>query len=219
MSGLSGMHALMLTGSGSRPVLMKALFALSAVCLVSALTTAARAQEVRMDWFPIRPLNFDVALRQQTFAPNDREVTVQAGLTVLHAGNLELRAIYQFFSVHTQDFKTDQHAVFLNPRWNNFIDILDFPKGKPINRVIRHVIFGPLESRAVPYVGVLGGALVPGPAHTGPGHLYGGQLGVRFPVARALALDLSLQYSRYAVSFRGEGHEAQQWVFLTGIRF
>ena len=71
----------------------------------------------------------------------------------------------------------------------------------------------------MPYVGVLGGALVPGPAHTGPGHLYGGQVGVRFPVARGLALDLGLQYSRYAVNFRGEGHEAQQWVFLTGIRF
>lgn len=219
MSGLSAMHVLALTGSGVRLALVKALVALSAVCLLSVLSTAARAQEVRMDWFPIRPLNFDVALRQQTFAPSDREVTVQAGLTVLHAANLELRAIYQFFSVHTQDFKTDQHAVFLNPRWNNFIDILDFPKGKPINRVIRHVIFGPLESRAVPYVGVLGGALVPGPAHTGPGHLYGGQVGVRFPVARGLALDLGLQYSRYAVSFRGEGREAQQWVFLTGIRF
>lgn len=132
MSGLSAMHVLTLTGSGFRPALVRALFAFSAVCLVLALNAVARAQEVRMDWFPIRPLNFDVALRQQTFAPNDREVTVQAGLTVLHAGNLELRAIYQFFSVHTQDFKTDQHAVFLNPRWNNFIDILDFPRGKPL---------------------------------------------------------------------------------------
>jgi len=186
---------------------------------VPAVNAQESSHDLPREWFPVRPFNFDVALRQQTFAPHDREVTIQAGITALRDGNVEVRAIYQFFSVHTEEFKTDQHAFFLNPRWNNFIDILDFPKRLPINRLIRHLLFGPLEDRAVPYVGVLGGGLTPGPAHTGLGHLYGGQVGVRFPVARALSLDLSLQYSRYAVSFQGQGHEAQQWVFLTGIRF
>jgi hypothetical protein len=179
----------------------------------------AAAQEANLVWFPIRPLNFDLAVRQQNFAPDDREITVQAGITALRYGNLEVRAIYQFFSVHAQEFKTDQHAVFLNPRWNNFIDILDFPKRMPINRIIRHVLFGPLEDRAVPYAGLLGGATMPGPGHSGPGHLYGGQIGVRFPVARALSLDIGIQYVRYGVDFRGEGGEAEQWIFLTGIRF
>src|SRR5688572_9988115 len=129
---------------------------------------AAAAQEANLVWFPIRPLNFDLAVRQQNFAPDDREITVQAGITAIRYGNLEVRAIYQFFSVHAQEFKTDQHAVFLNPRWNNFIDILDFPKRMPINRIIRHVLFGPLEDRAVPYAGLLGGATMPGPGHAGP---------------------------------------------------
>lgn len=179
----------------------------------------ASAQESVLAVFPLRPFNFDVALRQQNFAPNDREVTIQAGLTALRYGNLEVRASYQYFSVHTQDFKTDQHSIFLNPRWNNFIDILDFPKSMPINRVIRHALFGPLEDRAVPYLGLLAGAMMPGPGNDGPGHLYGGQLGVRFPVAQGLSLDMGLQYTRYGVAFQGQGHEAQQWVFLTGIRF
>ena len=179
----------------------------------------AAAQEAPVNWFPIRPLNFDVAVRQQNFAPNDREITLQAGFTVLRYSNIEVRAMYQFFSIHTDEFKTDQHAVFLNPRWNNFIDVLDFPKGMPINRMIRHALFGPLEDRAVPYIGALGGAVMPGPSHPAPGHLYGGQIGVRFPVARALALDFGIQYSRYGVEFRGQGGESEQWIFLTGIRF
>jgi hypothetical protein len=189
----------------------------ASLALLQLCSATAIAQEANVVWFPIRPFNFDVAVRQQNFAPDDREITIQAGITALRYGNLEVRAIYQFFSIHTDEFKTDQNAFFLNPRWNNFIDILDFPKGMPINRVIRHVLFGPLEDRAVPYVGLLGGGVLPGPS--GLGYLYGGQIGVRFPVARGLSLDLGIQYSRYSVEFQGEGGEADQWIFLTGIRF
>jgi hypothetical protein len=183
------------------------------------LPDGASAQETVLNILPVRPFNFDVALRQQTFAPNDRELTIQAGLTALRYADLEIRTIYQFFSVHTPEFKTDQHSLFLNPRWNNFIDILDFPKGKPISRTIRHVLFGPLEDRAVPYIGLLGGGVVPGPKNEGPGYLYGGQVGVRFPVARGISLDLGLQYAQYSVDFRGQGGQSQQWLFLTGIRY
>ena len=114
------------------------------------------AQEAMLE-FPIRPFNVDVMLRQQTFAPDDREIGVQVGITAMRYGNVEVRTIYQYFSIHTQEFRTDQHSVFLNPRWNNFIDILDFPAHKPVNRIIRHLLFGPLEDRAVPYLGLLAG--------------------------------------------------------------
>lgn len=202
----------------SRPILEGAgWLVLFLVAVSPSLPADALAQEANLAVLPIRPFNFDVAIRQQNFAPNDREITIQAGITALRYGNLEVRSIYQYFSVHTQDFTTDQHAFFLNPRWNNFIDILDFPKNMPINRLIRHVLFGPLEDRAVPYVGALGGGLVSGSWR--PGHLYGGQVGVRFPVAQGLSLDIGLQYSRYGVDFRGQNGEAEQWVFLTGIRF
>jgi hypothetical protein len=188
---------------------------------IVALVIPARAtgQEAILELLPIRPFSFDVAFRQQTFAPDDREITIQAGITALRYGNLEVRTIYQFFSVHEQDFKTDQHSVYVNPRWNNFIDILDFPKGLPINRLIRHLLFGPLEDRAVPYLGLLGGGVMPGPGHSAPGHLYGGQVGVRFPVAGGISLDLGLQYTQYGIDFRGEGGQSQQWLFLTGFRY
>jgi hypothetical protein len=192
---------------------------IAATLLFLLIPHTAGAQEAILDLFPIRPINFDVALRQQSFAPNDREITIQAGFTALRYGDLEVRAVYQFFSIHTEDFKTDQHAMFVNPRWNNFIDSLDFPKSMPINRILRHLLFGPLEDRAIPYVGVLAGALVSGLERSSPGHLYGGQVGVRFPVARGISLDLSLQYTQYAVTFRGESGESQQWLFLTGIRY
>ncbi|MGC3976189.1 MAG: hypothetical protein QM771_17650 [Nitrospira sp.] len=41
--------------------------------------TPVMAQEAMLE-FPIRPFNVDVMLRQQTFAPDDREIGVQLGL-------------------------------------------------------------------------------------------------------------------------------------------
>ena len=199
-----------------RRVFARCLTTAAGVLVLSAANTAA--QEAVLE-FPIRPFNVDVMLRQQTFAPDDREIGVQLGITALRYGNVEVRTIYQFFSIHTQEFSTDQHSVFLNPRWNNFIDILDFPKHNPISRIIRHVLFGPLEDRAVPYVGMLAGGVLPGPGNRAPGHLIGGQVGVRFPVAQSLSVDISVQYSQYGVDFRGDAGQAQQWVFLTGVRF
>lgn len=197
-------------------VFVRCLTAAAGAWLLSAVSVGA--QEAVLD-FPIRPFNVDVMLRQQTFAPDDREIGVQLGITALRYGNVEVRTIYQFFSIHTHEFSTDQHSLFLNPRWKNFIDILDFPKHKPISRLIRHVLFGPLEDRAVPYIGALAGGVLPGPGNRAPGHLIGGQVGVRFPVAQSLSVDVSVQYSQYGVDFQGEAGQAQQWVFLTGVRF
>ncbi len=179
----------------------------------------APAQEALFEILPIRPFNFDVALRQQSFAPNDREVTLQAGVTAVRYGDGELRTGYQYFSIRTTDFRTDQHAVFLNPRWNNILDLLDFPASMPISRLLKHVFFGPLEDRAVPYVGALIGTVISGQGRTSPGLLYGGQAGVRFPVARGISLDLSLQFTQYDVNFLGETGQTQQWLFLTGFRY
>jgi len=201
-----------------RPLRMGRLLLLHAgLCL--GITIPARPQEAILHLFPIRPFNFDFGFSQRTFAPDNRVIGIQAGITVLQYGNLEVRAIYQYYSNHTASFKTDQHSLYVNPRWNNFIDILNFPKSMPINRVIRHVLFGPLENRAIPYLGLLAGGTMPGPGHNAPGHLIGGQLGVRFPVARALSVDMALQYTQFGIDFAGEGGQTQQWLFTTGVRF
>ncbi|MEC4889321.1 MAG: hypothetical protein RI101_04600 [Nitrospira sp.] len=192
---------------------------LCAITLTLLLPLPAQAQEALLEVLPLRPFNFDVALRQQSFAPNDREVTLQAGLTALRYGDGEVRVGYQYFSIHTDDFHTDQHALFLNPRWNNVLDLLEFPASMPIGRILKHLFFGPLEDRAVPYVGALLGTVISGQGRTAPGLLYGGQTGVRFPVARGISLDLSLQYTQYDVNFRGESGQSQQWLFLTGFRY
>ncbi len=187
------------------------------VCL--GIAVPAWPQEAILNVFPIRPFNFDVGFSQRTFAPDNRVIGIQAGITILQYGNLEVRAIYQYYSNHTTSFTTDQNSLYVNPRWNNFIDILNFPKSMPINRVIRHVLFGPLENRAVPYLGLLAGGTMPGPGHNAPGHLIGGQVGVRFPVARGLSVDMALQYSQFGIDFQGEGGQTQQWLFTTGMRF
>ncbi|MCC6140847.1 MAG: hypothetical protein IT389_09575 [Nitrospira sp.] len=192
---------------------------LCAMALLLLTPLHVHAQEALLEILPIRPFNFDIALRQQTFAPKDREVTLQAGITALRYGDGELRAGYQYFSVHTDEFKTDQHAVFLNPRWNNVLDLLNFPSSMPLGRMLKHLFFGPLEDRAVPYVGAMIGTVVSGQGRPSPGLLYGGQAGVRFPVARGISLDLSLQFTQYDVHFRGESGESQQWLFLTGFRY
>ena len=188
------------------------------MALVLCPVGISQAQSLGLDLLPIFPINFDLAIRDQTFAPNDLEIGIQAGYTLARYQNWELRNGYQFFALKTTDFRTDQHALFLNPRLNNFIDVIDFSQGRWISRLIRHVLFGPLEDRAVPYVGALGGVVLSLPGdHVGP--FYGGQVGVRFPVARGISVDFNVQYSRFQAIFEDEIQYAQQWVFLSGVRF
>jgi hypothetical protein len=189
------------------------------IILATALPSHAVAVESVPEFFPLRPFNFDVSFNQRTFAPETRVIAIQAGLTAFLYGNLEVRTVYQYYSQHTPTFITDQNSLYVNPRWNNFIDILDFPKDKPINRMIRHILFGPLEDRAVPYLGGLVGGTIPGRDSNSPGYLYGGQMGVRFPVARGFSVDMGLQYTRLEIDFKGKSDLSQQWLFTIGVRF
>ena len=190
------------------------------VLALSATVSPPRASAIEAvpEYFPLRPFNFDVSFNQRTFAPQARVLAVQAGLTALRYGVLEVRTVYQYYSHHTQTFTTDQHSLYVNPRWNNFIDLLDFPREKPINRIIRHLLFGPLEDRAVPYVGALVGGTLPGRSALSPGYLYGGQVGVRFPVARGVSVDMGFQYSRFEIDFNSKSDLSEQWLFTIGIR-
>jgi hypothetical protein len=189
------------------------------IILSMALPSHAVAIESIPDFFPLRPFSFDVSFNQRSFAPETRVIAVQAGLTAFRYDNLEVRTVYQYYSQHTPTFGTDQNSLYVNPRWNNFIDILDFPKDYPINRMIRHILFGPLEDRAVPYLGALAGGTIPGRDSNSPGYLYGGQVGVRFPVARGLSVDVGLQYQRLEIDFKGKSDLSEQWLFTTGFRF
>lgn len=177
------------------------------------------AAEAIPEIFPLRPFSFDVSFNQRSFGPDLRLIAVQAGLTAFRYGNVEVRTVYQYYSLHTPTFITDQNSLYLNPRWNNFIDVLDFPKDYPINRMIRHVLFGPLEDRAVPYLGALIGGTIPGRDANSPGYLYGGQVGVRFPVARGVSVDMGLQYIRLEIDFKNTSNLSEQWLFTTGVRF
>ncbi|MCP9447592.1 MAG: DUF6132 family protein [Nitrospira sp.] len=165
-----------------------------AVCLLGTVLfsmpfpSLAMALDSTWELLPLRPFNFDISFNQRTFAPRARVIAAQAGITALRYGLIEVRTVYQFYNQHTKTFTTDQHSLYVNPRWNNFIDMLDFPKDKPIHRLIRHILFGPLEDRAVPYVGALIGGTLPGRSEWSPGYLYGGQIGVRFPVAKGFSV-------------------------------
>lgn len=198
-------------GSGSGLLLSMLLFASAVPCEVAA-------QETALHILPLRPFNFDVSFNHRTFAPTRRVLMLQAGFTALQYGPFEVRTVYQYYSHHTPTFTTDQHSLYLNPRWNNFIDLLDFPKTWPINRVIRHVLFGPLDNRAVPYVGAMLGGTLPGRSEHSPGYLYGGQVGVRFPVTHGLSVDMGLQYTRFEINFRGVSDLSEQWLFTIGFR-
>jgi hypothetical protein len=75
-----------------------------------------------------------------------------------------------------------------------------------------------LEDRAVPYVGALLGGTLPGRDANSPGYLYGGQLGVRFPVARGVSVDMGFQYSRFEIDFKSKSDLSEQWLFTIGLR-
>jgi hypothetical protein len=172
----------------------------------------------RLEILPLRPFNVDIALRQ-AFSPSDREIALQAGLTALSYGNFEVGTTYQYFSIASSTVKADVHSIYANPRWNNFLDVLDFPSGKPINRLLRHLLFGPLEDRAVPFVGLIGGAVVAGPGGRAPAYLYGADVGVRFPVGHSIALEFTLGYFVYGLDFDGQGSNERQLLFTTGFFF
>jgi hypothetical protein len=202
-----------------RRFLTHAALLIGSIILAMALPSHAIAVESTPEFFSLRPFSFDVSFNQRTFAPQTRVIAAQAGLTAFRYGNLEVRTVYQYYSQHTPTFITDQNSLYLNPRWNNFIDILDFPKDYPINRIIRHVLFGPLEDQAVPYLGALVGGTIPGRDSNSPGYLYGGQIGVRFPVARGFSVDIGLQYQRLEIDFKNKSDLSEQWLFTTGVRF
>jgi hypothetical protein len=202
-----------------RRFLTHATLVIGSIILATALPSHSAAVESIPEIFPLRPFNFDVSFNQRTFAPETRVIAAQAGLTAFRYGNLEVRTVYQYYSQHTPTFITDQNSLYLNPRWNNFIDIFDFPKDYPINRMIRHILFGPLEDRAVPYLGALIGGTIPGRDADSPGYLYGGQVGVRFPVARGVSVDMGFQYIRLEIDFKNKSDLSEQWLFTTGVRF
>lgn len=202
-----------------RRFLPHAALLIGSIILAMALPSHAVAVESTPEFFPLRPFSFDVSFNQRSFGPDLRLIAVQAGLTAFRYGNVEVRTVYQYYSLHTPTFITDQNSLYLNPRWNNFIDVLDFPKDYPINRMIRHVLFGPLEDRAVPYLGALIGGTIPGRDANSPGYLYGGQVGVRFPVARGVSVDMGLQYIRLEIDFKNTSNLSEQWLFTTGVRF
>ena len=182
------------------------------------MPSGAMGQEARLEVLPLRPFNVDIALRQ-AFTPNSREIGLQAGLTALRYGNFELGATYQYFGFVSKEDKADLHSVYLNPRWNNFLDILDFPSGMPINRLLRHMLFGALQDRAVPFVGLVGGAVLTGPGNRAPSYLYGGDVGVRFPVGHSISLEFTVGYFVYGVDFEGQGGDEKQLLFTTGFLF
>lgn len=183
-----------------------------------SLDTSVTFGQERLEILPLRPFKVDIALRQ-AFTPNDREIALQAGFTALRYGNFEVGTTYQYFGLTSSTVKADVHSIYANPRWNNFLDILDFPSGKPINRMLRHILFGPLEDRAVPYVGLIGGAVVSGPGTRAPTYLYGADLGVRFPVGHSIALEFTLGYFIYGLDFEGPGSNERQLLFTTGFFF
>jgi len=182
------------------------------------MPSGAMGQEARLEVLPLRPFNVDIAFREG-FDPINRDIGFQAGLTALRYGNFELGAVYQYFGFASKTEIANLNSLYLNPRWNNFLDILDFPSGMPINRLLRHMLFGALEDRAVPFVGLVGGSVLTGPGNRAPSYLYGADLGVRFPVGHSISLEFTLGYFVYGVDFEGQGGPEKQLLFTTGILF
>jgi hypothetical protein len=191
---------------------------LTAAALSLWLAVPTWAQENILKIFPVKPISLDAIVREQTFAPKEGAIEGQVGMTALQYNDLEVRTAYRLFNRNTPEFNTTQHTFFVNPRWNNFIDILDFPARRPINRVLRHLLWGPLEDQVVPYLGALAGFVLPGPGHS-TGYFYGANVGARFLLTRGASLDVSLEYDRYEVEFEETGGLAQRWQMLVGIRF
>jgi len=182
------------------------------------VSSYAMAEEHLLELFPIEPFSLDLVFHQIMVPHSEHLFSIQGGVTVLTYGDVEMRGLYRYFSLHSQEEAFDENVLLLNPRWNNFIDFFDWSDDKWISRFLRHALFGPLEDRAVPYLGALGGTILPF-NHAGPGYWYGGNVGVRFPVGVGLSLDLAVEYSRFGGPWSSADSNISQWIFSTGIVF
>lgn len=200
--------ALCLFGAGSLTLLL----------IIFLASPAALAEDPILELFPIAPFSLDLVVHSVLQPQTSHLVSVQGGLTALRYGDLEVRGLYRYFNFRSESVAFHDHVLLVNARWNNFLDLLDFPKDRPISRLLRHLLFGPLEDRVVPYVGALGGPILP-IGHANTGYWYGGQLGVRFPVGVGLSLDIGVEYDRFGGSFRNDSPEGSQWLLTTGIVF
>jgi hypothetical protein len=74
--------------------LLRHLSVLSLCLMVCMVALSVTAQDAFLEWFPIRPFSFDVAFSQRTFAPDNRVIGIQGGITALRYADREVRAIY-----------------------------------------------------------------------------------------------------------------------------
>ena len=70
----------------------------------SLLAQPAFAQRETLDLLPLWPLNFDAIIRDQTFAPKERAIELQAGFTALWYRDLEVRTVYRFLDLPYSPF-------------------------------------------------------------------------------------------------------------------
>lgn len=183
------------------------------------LSSPVMAEEPILDLFPVTPLSLDLVLHSVLEPHPEHLVSVQAGLTMLRYGDFEIHGLYRYLNQRSQDEIFHEHILLLNGRWNNFLNLLDFSEGMPVGRFLKHLVFGPLEDRVVPYMGLLAGPVLPAGQHSDVGYWYGGQIGVRFLVSTGIALDMGLEYSRFGEGFRGDDLRGAQFLLFTGIDF
>ena len=182
------------------------------------LSAPVMAQERILELFPVTPLSLDLAIHSIVEPHSDHLISVQTGATMLRYGDAEIRGLYRYLNQHSGEEFFHEHILLLNGRWNNFLDLLDVSEDWRVGRFLKHLLFGPLEDRVVPYLGLLAGPVLP-VGHSDVGYWYGGQIGVRFLVSTGIALDMGLEYSRFGEGFRSDDLKAAQFILFTGLDF
>ena len=178
------------------------------------------AQKALLEWFPIRPISLDVVLRQQTFAPTDREFTIQTGITALRYGDIEVRGLYAT-SVCTAagSRRTSMPSssmpvgtisstswTFQSPR--RFTERFATSCCSARSKIVRCPMSDSLRERT--FQGI-------GPLRPGISSEDNSACDSRLPSeCRSISLWSTIGFKFH---FLDESKEAEQWVMTTGVRF
>ena len=107
--------------------------------------------------------------------------------------------------------------MFLNPRWNNVIGVLNFPSGPPLTEISHNVLLRPYRTASCSIEAVMAAGSYPARRMIVGSMLWRTTRRVVF-ATEGVSLEASLEYGRFATHLEERSDTAQCWLMSVGMR-
>lgn len=107
--------------------------------------------------------------------------------------------------------------MFLNPGWNHFIGVLNFPFGPPLTEISHNLLQGPYRTASCSIEAVRAAWSYPARKMIIGSILWRTTRRVVF-ATEGVSLEASLEYGRFATHLEERSDAAQYWLMSVGMR-